>query len=260
MEKLAFAGPWVGEFGWELFNWQGYLRKLSKNYEKMIVACRTGNNFLYSDFAETISIDNIGYNCDCAINLEFNPNTITLDNAPHDRLIPPIRVIEIKEQEFIQFGNKNTNIVYDIVFHIRKTNKFNTGYRNWENKNWNKLISLLPDGLKYACIGTIEGAGDPPSSIVDDCRGINLESLADMIASSRVVVGPSSGPIHFASLCGTPHVVWSNHSKNRYRYTKEWNPLNTECRYIDMTEGRTTEDRDWDVDPKIVTEKIMELL
>ncbi len=36
-EKLLLAGPWVGEFGWELFCWQGHLRRISKNYNKTIV-------------------------------------------------------------------------------------------------------------------------------------------------------------------------------------------------------------------------------
>ena len=34
--KILLAGPWVGEFGWELFCWQGFLRKLSKQYDKVI--------------------------------------------------------------------------------------------------------------------------------------------------------------------------------------------------------------------------------
>jgi len=32
MKKLI-AGPWVGEFGWELFAWQAYVRALSRNFD-----------------------------------------------------------------------------------------------------------------------------------------------------------------------------------------------------------------------------------
>ena len=31
------AGPFLGEFGWELMQWQGYLRQMSKFYKHVIV-------------------------------------------------------------------------------------------------------------------------------------------------------------------------------------------------------------------------------
>ena len=31
------AGPFLGEFGWELMQWQGYLRQLAKFYKREIV-------------------------------------------------------------------------------------------------------------------------------------------------------------------------------------------------------------------------------
>ena len=33
--KTLIAGPWVGEFGWELAAWQGYIRALSKNFDHL---------------------------------------------------------------------------------------------------------------------------------------------------------------------------------------------------------------------------------
>jgi len=50
--NILLAGPWVGEFGWELFCWQGYIRKLSKNYNKTYIITRKGNEFLYEDFID----------------------------------------------------------------------------------------------------------------------------------------------------------------------------------------------------------------
>jgi len=29
-KSLLIAGPWLGEFGWELFAWQGYVRYVSE--------------------------------------------------------------------------------------------------------------------------------------------------------------------------------------------------------------------------------------
>ena len=53
MSKL-YAGPFVGEFGHELFCWQGVLRHTSKNYEQTTIVCTPGKEILYSDFADKI--------------------------------------------------------------------------------------------------------------------------------------------------------------------------------------------------------------
>lgn len=51
-EKVLVAGPWVGEFGWELFTWQGYIRSLSEKFDKTIVLSRPSSKFLYTDFCD----------------------------------------------------------------------------------------------------------------------------------------------------------------------------------------------------------------
>ena len=49
--KRLIAGPWVGEFGWELFAWQAYIRSLADNFDETIVLCRPSSQPLYQDFA-----------------------------------------------------------------------------------------------------------------------------------------------------------------------------------------------------------------
>ena len=51
--QILLAGPWVGEFGWELMGWQARLRFLSKTSD-VIVACQMGHESLYQDFAKDI--------------------------------------------------------------------------------------------------------------------------------------------------------------------------------------------------------------
>ena len=59
------AGPWVGEFGWELFAWHAYVRGLSLNYDRTIVISRPLTEDLYSDFAdEFVPYDPPGTNAD----------------------------------------------------------------------------------------------------------------------------------------------------------------------------------------------------
>ena len=57
MSKILVAGPWIGEFGWELFGWQGYIRAISKNYVRTICISRPGHGVLYTDFAEFVAFD-----------------------------------------------------------------------------------------------------------------------------------------------------------------------------------------------------------
>jgi len=51
-DKILFAGPWVGEFGWELFCWHAYVRTLSKFYDKTICVSGEHSRFLYEDFCD----------------------------------------------------------------------------------------------------------------------------------------------------------------------------------------------------------------
>ena len=50
--------------------------------------------------------------------------------------------------------------------------------------------------------------------------------------------------MHLSSLCGTPHVVWTNTAvtavgnvTNRERYEKLWNPLGTRVVVVDQPHG-----------------------
>jgi len=55
------------------------------------------------------------------------------------------------------------------------------------------------------------------------------------MASSYVMVGPSSGPIHFAALCGLPQVTWVGKPvgpRGVRRYTQHWNPFKVPVRVL----------------------------
>ena len=50
--NVLLAGPWVGEFGWELMCWHGYVRSLSKYYDKTVCVSTKHSKFLYDDFCD----------------------------------------------------------------------------------------------------------------------------------------------------------------------------------------------------------------
>ena len=51
-KKTLLAGPWIGEFGWECFAWQGYVRALSRKFDQTIIISRNNSKAFYEDFAD----------------------------------------------------------------------------------------------------------------------------------------------------------------------------------------------------------------
>jgi len=244
MKRTLIAGPWVGEFGWELFAWQAYLRSLSTKFEKTIVISRSNSAALYEDFADEFVVfdppDGLadaffmhGFNPNIALRDILKDNNINLDSSvalllPRRFGYPPqtdyLEEIQIGAHgvvpKYIQFGKPNTES-YDYVFHIR--NRQLRKEDNWSLKNWEILAELLGSD-KVACIGTTTESAIIPRAT--DLRGTPLNKVFNLLRNAKATFGPSSGPMHLASLCGCPHVVWSR-KENFLRYTRTWNPLGT---------------------------------
>ena len=250
-KKTLIAGPWVGEFGWELFAWQGYVRALSRNYDETIVISRSNSKALYEDFfTDFISFDEktgqsdsfFMHNFDMKMqfkkivessNISLNKQTSVLlpkriGFPPHTHFSEVMSFGEIKvKPEYVCFGEK-ANKKYDYIFHLR-----NRGLRkedNWSIDNWLSLKQLL-NSDRIACVGTKSQSGWIPGT--DDLRDINLKELFSVLKNSDYVFGPSSGPMHLSSLCGAKHIVWGNQQMSLNRYEKNWNPLKTPVIFLD---------------------------
>lgn len=233
MQNLI-AGYFVAEMGWLLMRWQGICRHAAKNYDGAIIGCEKQYSFLFKDFATEFKyFDDLNIKIKQRNMWMANGTTYPMDKA---NLLPSRNVCLDSEyhQDFIKFGHYDYTMKYDILIHARRIETYNTGYRNWPVNNWIELSRRLY-GLRIASIGSISGAWHVAGT--DDWRGIELGVLADIMASSTVLLSPSSGPVHFASLCGLKHVVWSIEKdrgiyNNRERYEKLWNPFETECVFI----------------------------
>jgi hypothetical protein len=235
--KTLLAGPWVGELGWELFCWQGYVRKLSREYNKTIIISRTGQDFLYEDFAsEFYAFDSPTSEAnmwDGAINV-YNANQLIRSIKFDKRVIPfnigygydennsaAIIYQDFNKQEFIKYKSDTIDKHYDIIIHPR--NKIVGKDRNWDANNWQKLIDLLKKDYSIAIIGNNEAH---KLNGADDYRNISIRYTISLLNRTKLAIGQSSGPLHLASLCGTPHLVWS-HESNKLRYLEHWNPFKT---------------------------------
>ena len=270
VEGTLIAGPWVGEFGWELFAWQAYVRALSRHFEETIIICRTNSTALYKDFATRTIVYNpptgtadsfFMYGLDFMwafkqvvekndINLSagatlFLPRRVGQPPQTHYSERMPFGKYRIRP-EYIKFGN-SVKKKYDYVFHIR--DRTLRAADNWGIDNWRKLLNLL-ESDNVACIGTKEEALLIDGA--DDLRDAPLSQVFDVLAGAKCCFGPSSGPIHLASLCGCPHVVWSLPS-DKARYEENWNPLKTkvlfDSKYSWQPEAQHIHDifKDWKI-------------
>lgn len=237
------AGPFLGEFGWELMQWQGYVRQLAKFYHETIVFGRASSRYFYQDFAsnyhivECTSWDTSNYEL-----YGFNYNEWALKFPHSDLLVADNRCLQLRsnfDQAFIPFGLYNQANAYDVVLHARNIPQLagNPGkyLRNWSNDSWDKLCHGL-NGLRIAAVGIPELSYCPEN--VRDLRGIPTEDLCSVLASSRLCVGPSSGVMHLATLCRTPQLIWTSidytagFGGSAYRYARSWNPFATPVRVL----------------------------
>ncbi|MHA2427216.1 MAG: glycosyltransferase family 9 protein [Candidatus Hermodarchaeia archaeon] len=223
-----FAGPFVGEFGWELFAWQAWLRKHVRqhDYKEVVVATRPERFFFYEDFATHFVsvVPRGGQACMCHYNGGRVPKIQAFRG--YRKIAPSERRSDKHSGRFIKWGQKKPECAYDLLLHCRsRTHRPDS---NWAIKKWEALVAQFRS-FRIAAIGTL-GAAFCPAGVVD-LRGIPLKDLVDVMASSDLLVGPSSGPMHLGSLCGIPHLVWSGESRNKPRYEKRWNPLRTRVYY-----------------------------
>lgn len=262
MPKALIAGPCMSEFGWELMEWQGYVRALAADYDKVVVCSTAGHEALYADYDPIFVGHKLKGNRDChRIREVENPQELkrvqealkgfkyAFEQAgyevkwespqpPKNRAVGRRRPVEI--QKFVKFGRRNEDDLYDLTIHARnRPFKFALEGHNYPIEKWYELLAMLRDrGYKrIAAIGTHAQALAPEG--VEDLRGVDLQRVMDVMASSRLVIGPSSGPMHLASLCGVPHAVWARgrrqsavNTRNRERYESYWNPHRTPTKVI----------------------------
>ena len=260
MKKALVAGPCISELGWELMAWQGHVRYLTKKgeYDFVLISTSSGREILYTDFTFNVHTHKIDGVRDChnmkrvyqpMLKLQAEND---LDDAADELVADGYEVTRIKptgwnlykdEQKFMQYGTpmwaEERGRKYDVVIHARnRTDKTEFTGTNYPLEKWTLIVGeLLKRGLRACTIGTQDQAF--AVSCANDLRGISLGEVTDVLAAARVVVGPSSGPMHLASLCKTPHVVWSHTRKapsmgcnNQVRYEKVWNPFNTPVTFI----------------------------
>ncbi len=255
MKKVLFAGPWVGEFGWELFCWHAYVRSLSRFYDETVCVGPPHSEFMYRDFCDKYinftpeygdyrdSFYKVGFSIDgplirglmkkAEISTEENQVSIF---APRRIGDPPRTHYNEKFQfgnqliapEYIKFGTQREEYKNTIIFHAR--NRTLRQGDNWHEDNWKPLAeSLLTKGYEIVSIGLKSESLHIENTT--DKRECDQQELLDILHSGVAIFGPSSGAMHLATLCGCSQIVWTT-DYNLERYTKNWNPFETPVLFL----------------------------
>jgi hypothetical protein len=245
-DRTILIGPTHCEFGW-LMMFVARARFRARQYGRVVVYCEEQVADLFRDFAVEIETypAKKGWRDRWLFNGERMrvPQEI-IDKYKPDKIYSPVNDHCIRNTpEFYRYGKPDAALKYDILIHARSRqgndwiDKSVGGSRNYPINNYVKTIKELPD-LRIASIGSIKDAEHVP--FTDDCRGIPLVLLMDILASSRVCIGTSSFPMHFANACGCPTIVFTDdaHQKsvggtNRQRYEKYWRMTDAPVTVID---------------------------
>lgn len=236
-----FAGPWLGEFGWELLNWQGLIRALRPHYERVIVCSRSSSRDMYADCCDQFIPHQIRCRANCHAGVMVDDMALLNEALAHvpagvDHL-KPLAYVPASQQHFVRFGERRSELALDVLIHARELEAVSE--RNWSRDRWNEFVcEMTSHGRKVGSVG-LKGSTLNLHGVVD-CRDRPLHETMHRMASASVMVGPSSGPMHLASLCGTPHLVWTDNQSysmkktSREKYESWWNPLNTPVKVLDQ--------------------------
>jgi len=242
--KQLLAGPWIGEFGWEIAVWVPVVRALSRKYDETIVLAPASSFGLYQDFADTMFEHRASGRKDrwlCGGQKAKMPEHITsvYPNAdvrrPRKRKCLHWDRLTEKPYSGVLVGGR-----HDVLLHIRDIPERKDGDRNWSVKEFVKLIKMLRDNHPNIRIATIGGNNSRSLMGIESLNNVALPVLMGHLSRAKVCVGTSSGPMHLASFCGCPHVVFSDSKfkkviggTNRHRYERLWNPLKTPVTVLD---------------------------
>ncbi|MCP3681772.1 MAG: glycosyltransferase family 9 protein [bacterium] len=249
------------EWGWLVATFIPYLRRISHKYDKIVIVCNEGEEYL-CEFATSFEyMDKKGRSSgwlfkDKAIGM---PSKFKRMYPGYKIVTPTKKNCTTKKREYVKYGTFYEYLRYDIVLHSRSEAKYGRGNRNWPVARYSKLLKKLrlDRELSVCSIGTFAGSYHIPGTL--DMRGADLEYLCNVMASSRVCVGCSSGPMHLAQLCGCRVVVWTDNEyqkwvggTNKDRYKRLWNPHKTKAKVI--------EDYGWQPPADVVAKAVNKML
>lgn len=262
--KILVAGPYVGEFGHELMDWQPWVRAQVERYEQVHVITYPGRDYLYPGchvHHHNVALEAAGYK-----HGRFRPDELEamarkkaaeLKLKDYD-LMTALNVCTRQHQRWLLpakyelLGEAPANeVIRDIAFHFRQVKKDGPDQtRNYPLEFCDRVVEFCrAKDLKFFCIGHPRYAYCPAG--VEDRRTEDLAASVTAIRTARLVAGELSGPMHLAQLSGTAILIWAP-GQWRLDNCERWNIFRVPT-YIVTNEIKHPE-------PELVGKKIVEAL
>jgi hypothetical protein len=238
--EVLVAGPYVGEFGHELMDWQPWVRAQVPRYREVHVITYPGRDCLYPGCRvhyHEVKLEHAGYK-----HGRFSPERLTL--MAHEKaralglknydVMTALNICTRYHQRFLLPAkyellgvSSAAEAMYDLAFHFRMVKK--TGpdqIKNYTPNLCDEVTSLCRrQGWKFFCIGHPRYAYCPAG--VEDRRSENLSDSIAALRVARLLVGEQSGPLHLAQLTGTAILTWSPHGRWAIdNFSAKWNVFN----------------------------------
>ena len=254
-KKIFIAGPYIGELGWEVFDWQPMVRAawMQSGAERCIIYAGAGRTRLYPFAHEIRTLADIPeHEAEClgwhnlqdhkkeaeeliqkmyASVQEEKPqqiSSLTIANVgnlatPHYAQGRPdcLRLFgDIKDErldELIGDSDKPK-----IVLCVRDRGM--SDYRNMDYDAWDDLIDQLSDNFTIIVTGQLQEVGSlcdlMNNSVIDFTNQTTIDDMIYLFSKHcDLAVGGSTGTLHLASRCATPHLVWGG-EENTKRYAE----------------------------------------
>lgn len=250
--RVLVVPPYLGEFGWELMNWQGRVRRIAarKFYRQIVVCASPDRRPLYAGRAED------GHLVFCPVHLDA-PGIASEDHRIDEQgnRLDPARLrdlsctagrracehfgIDVAHADFLTPDYHGslwpTDRAHQLFSELRQSSSIDTDIllvprerrvaleRNQPRTWWDDLAARIRS-----------------AELVVEIYSPPLENAIRQLSRARLAVGASTGGLHLASLCRCPHFVWGSGAddrwtalniSNRQRYETVWNPFGTPCRY-----------------------------
>lgn len=262
--RALIAGPFAGEFGVELMQWQGYVRARRKHYGETHVITFPGRDYLYEDctvHTHEISLQKAGYWYGRLSPREATTIAETkakeLGLKSFDVFHPALLCSRYHKwlfwrQDWRVFEEPFTEEQRsDVLFHFRAVVKegSDTAPKSYATERADELADRLSAaGLRLACIGHPSYSYVPPG--VRDLRSVDLRESIRALSATHLFVGGMSGPVHLACLAGKAVLTWG--ADDAPAYARRWNPFAVPLETVTRS--------DWQPAPSEVAARTLALL
>lgn len=257
---ILFAGPWVGEFGWELMRWHGWVKRKFRKTDLYCVAMSDPGHWpLYPDAHEFWALPDefLSMIEDGLVHRESHQLITRSEEARKQKGEACRKLNDAVKEKLRELGevrdrvNKKKARRADKVFEplTVETTKWSESTpvpyfviaprirplnpaKNWPVKNWVNLAEEVSNkwGISCRVVGRdheIEAVGGPLGMDFEIKPDEKLARSIDLLSHAAFSVVPESGAGFLSTLCECSTFIFS-HSQWRRRYCEFENPLDTE--------------------------------